>query len=214
MRTRIIQYLHRPNGTELGLTGTHDTYLLIKSDIDLHGLFPVGIQQEFIDVETQKPYFLKSAESREFRVNQMGEFYRDKGLRPGDDIVIQKIISQSNEEANNSKLFISAQRFNRITFIKNRQGYDIANLDVLPNFTEQQKKYEIIICWNGEIGTLRIEFATSDYKRSDSPEKTDYYRILFNDDPITDKHLILTLGEINVLSPFEKYEYHEIIWDN
>ena len=85
-KTRITQYLHRPNTTELGMGNTHETYMLINKDYDLSELFPVGQNVDVEDTDTHKVYHLKSANSREFRVNQMGEFYRDHGIQPGDEV--------------------------------------------------------------------------------------------------------------------------------
>ena len=67
--TKIYQYLHYPNATELGQASTHETYLLIARNIDLSGLFPVGESVFVTDVKNGKQYALKSAYGNEFRVN-------------------------------------------------------------------------------------------------------------------------------------------------
>ena len=40
--TKITQYVHRPNSTELGLGNTHECYMLVGTDIDMSDIFPPG----------------------------------------------------------------------------------------------------------------------------------------------------------------------------
>ena len=84
--TKIYQYLHYPNATELGQGSTHETYLLIAKSIDLSGMFPIGKSVSVTDVKTGKRYSLKSAFGNEFRVNQFGPIYRDYDTQEGDEI--------------------------------------------------------------------------------------------------------------------------------
>ena len=48
--TKIYQYIHRPNNTELGKGNTHETYLLISKDVDLSHLFPPGQEVKVNDL--------------------------------------------------------------------------------------------------------------------------------------------------------------------
>lgn len=41
--TRITQYIHRPNATEIGLGNTHECYMLVGTDVDMSDIFPLGI---------------------------------------------------------------------------------------------------------------------------------------------------------------------------
>lgn len=209
MSTRIQQYLHRPNSTELGLSGTHDTYLSVNIDLDIKSMFPNSIEQQFVDVTTNKRYSIKSAIGREFRINQMGEFYRDREVRPGDEIVIQKVIKSSG-----SSFFIDVNHFNRVLFYKYSKGYDVANIDRLSSLSPNNPKIELPVIWNKTNGILTIEYAVTDKKRSDSPEMTDFYRLTFNGSSLTNRSLMLTLSEYNTLSLFSKFEYHDIYWED
>ena len=40
--TRITQYIHRPNATEIGLGNTHECYMLVGTDVDMSDIFPLG----------------------------------------------------------------------------------------------------------------------------------------------------------------------------
>ena len=89
--TRITQYIHRPNTTELGMGNTHETYMLVSSNMDISSIFPTTIEVNVEDTTNHKTYSLKSTSGSEFRVNQMGELYRDHNVLPGDEIIITKI---------------------------------------------------------------------------------------------------------------------------
>ena len=52
----IKQYLHRPNATELGIGNTHETYLLVNSNIDLSDIFPKSTPVEIEDKSLSKLY--------------------------------------------------------------------------------------------------------------------------------------------------------------
>lgn len=39
--TKITQYTHRPNATELGLGNTHECYMLVGTDYDMSGITSV-----------------------------------------------------------------------------------------------------------------------------------------------------------------------------
>ncbi len=210
MSTKIQQYLHRPNQTELGLTGTHETYLSVSTSLDLSSMFPSGEQQNVIDVSKNKVYSIMSVIDREFRINQMGEFYRDKKVRPGDEIILQKIIKSSG-----SSLFIDVNHFDRILFFKKKQGYSIANIDLISPLSPNNPVHDIPVIWNKKRGNLRIQFVESSKKRKDSPEMTDFYKLSFDDIDITQKDLMLTLDlNNNKLSLFSKFEFHEINWED
>ena len=209
MSTKIQQYLHRPNKTELGLTGTHETYLSVNTSLDLKSMFPNAIQQHFVDVTTHKKYSTKSAIDQEFRINQMGEFYRDKKVRPGDDIIFHKIIKTSE-----TFFFIDVYHFNRVLFFKNKNGYDLANIDLLFPLSPSNPTFVIPVIWNKTNGELTIQFAKSEKKRKDSPILTDFYSLSFNGQDLSGKDLMLTLGNYNLLSLYSKYEFHEITWED
>lgn len=50
---RILQYIHRPNMTELGMGNTHDRYLVGPED-KLKLFFPLGVTTEVFDVYLKK----------------------------------------------------------------------------------------------------------------------------------------------------------------
>lgn len=167
---KILQYTHHPNATELGLGNTHETYMLINSDIDLSEMFP---PQELVvveDIKKHKQYSLKAAKGREFRVNQMGELYRDYEVRPGDVVMMTKIIKNGC-----SKVFFEVKSSKQVVLSVSNKGVEISDVSRLSPFKVANKTFEVPILQNGIHETLKLTFKESLKKRADSPNLTDFY---------------------------------------
>ena len=208
-KTKIIQYTHRPNSTELGLGNTHETYMLINTDTNLSNIFPIGTDVVVEDTSNQKKYFLKAANSREFRVNQMGEIYRDHNVLPGDEIVITNI---SNENA--SATYITVNQFNRVVFSVGGNGAEIINKERLDDFSVEDMKYEINVYDRGQYNKLNIAFKEAKKKRVDSPNTTDFYTISINDSKLANGTYYLTIGEKSSIATLAKSSYNEIEFED
>ena len=131
--TRIIQYIHRPNKTELGQGNTHETYMLIDSKTDVSDICPPGVEVLVTDPLKKRTYRLKSAKGNEFRVNQMGPIYRDYDIKPGDEIILTQY--KKGEDVKN---ILSVNTYNRVCFEvtlldeyakKFKKAVDIAHID-------------------------------------------------------------------------------------
>lgn len=205
MGRTIIQYIHRPNATELGQGNTHETYMLINSKVDLTSIFPIGIEVEVTDVTTKNIYRLRSASGREFRVNQLGEYYRDKQAMFGDEIVFTCIIENGKKA-----IFIDYKKRNAVAFNSYKYGYEVVNIDRLASYQTTPKVYTLQTEYNGENGELQIAFEKNDKKRSDSPDFTEFYSLKINGKNIDIKDCILYLGSKNRLTSFEKYSFNKI----
>ena len=208
-KTRIVQYVHRPNSTELGLGNTHETYMLINSDIDLSELFPESVEVTVEDTDTQKTYKLKSANGREFRVNQMGEIYRDHNVSPGDEILITQISKDGN-----TKLCITAKKYNRVVLMVGSNGAEIANINRLNDVISGGKSYHMNIYDRGKQQILEISFKEAKKKRSDSPSTTDYYNVTVDGASLPTGTYYLTLSERSTISTLVKSSFNEIVFDD
>jgi hypothetical protein len=118
----ITQYFHFPNNTELGKGNTHECYLLIPNSYDLSHIFPSGEEVEVTDVSSERKYYLKSAYGREFRINQMGQFYRDYDVHMGDEIILTHVAGV------NSRTFIEVNRHQRVVIKYGSNGGEIINI--------------------------------------------------------------------------------------
>lgn len=183
----IRQYKHYPNSTELGQGNTHETYFRISKCFDLSTIFPPGVAVEVYDLRTLKRYELKSSSGREFRLNQLGEIYRDYGVMPGDEIILTSI--EVNEE---SMVSLVVNTFNRIVFdCTDDRGVKILNGERLPELGSIELEEP--------TKTLEIQHVGKEKKRNDSPNETDFYKVSINGEDLPKKKYFLTLGENNTL---------------
>ena len=206
--TKLIQYTHRPNATELGMGNTHETYMLINSDKDLSAIFPPSIDVKVRESDSGKNYFLKSANGKEFRVNQMGELYRDYNVRPGDEIVITKI-----ETSFGSDVCVSVRQYDRVVLIVNANGVEVVNVERLEGYLSGIRTYKVDIYDRGNCNTLVITFKEAQKKRKDSPNTTDYYEAIINGQKLANGTYYLTLGESSTLSMLQKSEYNTVVFN-
>ena len=207
--TKLIQYTHRPNMTELGMGNTHETYMLINTNTDLSGIFPPSIEVKVRDAVSGKHYSLKSSDGREFRVNQMGDLYRDYNVHPGDEIVITKI-----ENENTSDLCVNVIQYQRVVLLVNSNGTEIVNIDRLNSYNLDNGIYQISVSDRGKQNILKISFKESRKKRSDSPNTTDFYTAQIDGQPLANGTYYLTLGGSSSLAMLPKSEYNVVQFDN
>ena len=151
--TKIIQYVHRPNRTELGQANTHETYLLVDAKTNLSDVFPIVLDTEVKDIKTGKNYGLKSSggNGSEFRINQMGPIYRDYSVMPGDEITITHF--ETNDEIKN---VISVKTFNRVVISIDGKGVEIINIERLENYLTSDREYSLLVKYQGKDAILKI----------------------------------------------------------
>ena len=207
--TKLIQYTHRPNMTELGMGNTHETYMLINTNTDLSGIFPPSIEVKVRDAVSGKHYSLKSSDGREFRVNQMGDLYRDYNVHPGDEIVITKI-----ENENTSDLCVNVIQYQRVVLLVNSNGTEIVNIDRLNSYNLDNGIYQINVSDRGKQNILKISFRESRKKRADSPNTTHFYTAQIEGQPLANGTYYLTLGGSSSLAMLPKSEYNVVQFDN
>ena len=203
--TKLIQYIHRPNTTELGMGNTHETYMLISSNTDISTVFPNGVDVKVRDVVSGKNYILKASIGREFRVNQMGELYRDFNVYPGDEIIITKIEKESSFD-----ICVNVKQYSRVVLIVTSKGTEIINVNRLEPYMIAQNEYEVKLFDRGNYNTLTISYKEALYKRNDSPTTTDFYDATINGEKIPNGTYYLTLANTASLSSLPKSEYNEI----
>lgn len=209
---KITQYTHRPNSTELGLGNTHECYMLVAADIDMSGIFPPGESVSIYDALTRKEYVLKSSNYREFRINQMGDIYRDYNVIPGDEIVISQI-----EKDNVCDLCFTVKKYHRVVLLVKKGLAEIINIDRLKAFEQGDKKYEVNVYDKGKNDILNISFDGAKAKRADSPNMTDFYHVSIDGVDLPNGTYYLTLGvgtDKNVLATLPKSDFNTIEFDD
>lgn len=209
---KITQYTHRPNSTELGLGNTHECYMLVATDIDMSGIFPPGESVSIYDALTRKEYVLKSSNYREFRINQMGDIYRDYNVIPGDEIVISQI-----EKDNVCDLCFTVKKYHRVVLLVKKGLAEIINIDRLKAFEQGDKKYEVNVYDKGKNDILNISFDGAKAKRADSPNMTDFYHVSMDGVDLPNGTYYLTLGvgsDKNILATLPKSDFNTIEFDD
>lgn len=209
---KITQYTHRPNSTELGLGNTHECYMLVATDIDMSGIFPPGESVSIYDALTRKEYVLKSSNYREFRINQMGDIYRDYNVIPGDENVISQI-----EKDNVCDLCFTVKKYHRVVLLVKKGLAEIINIDRLKAFEQGDKKYEVNVYDKGKNDILNISFDGAKAKRADSPNMTDFYHVSIDGVDLPNGTYYLTLGvgtDKNVLATLPKSDFNTIEFDD
>lgn len=209
MMNTIIQYIHRPNNTELGKGNTHECYLLVKSEIDssVEELTPSGREVEFKDMQSDSSWRLKASKGREFRINQMADLYRTYGVEYGDEVILHKHLINGE-----TFRYVSVKSANAIgLYNMNRNGdFEVYNIDKCP---EIRNGIEFKVLYDGETKDLKIVFFESRRKRSDSPFSSDIYRVYINEELQTKSMLLFLREDGNYIEDYKKYEYHKITWE-
>ena len=207
--TKIIQYIHRPNMTELGLGNTHETYLLVDSKTDMSKVFPLGKDTIVEDILMGKSYVLRSAKPSEFRINQMGPIFRDYNVMPGDEIVITHY--DIDGEISN---VLSVRNYDRVCLSANGDRTEIVNFERLQRFLQSDNSYSLKVAIDGLEKTIKIVFLESRKKRSDSPNETDYYKVTLDDVPLANGKYYLTIANDCTLTPsLPKSEFNQVVLD-
>ena len=205
---RITQYTHSPNSTELGQGTTHETYLLISKEVQLSEMFPPNVEVNVLDNITKKTYTLKAAEGREFRVNQMGDIYRDYGVMPGDEIRFTMVSSNHRKS-----IYFQVKRYNRVVFDVSAKGCEISNEERLIDFNSENA-YVLPIRYTNGRQEARIEFVGKQKKRNDSPIETAFYDLKIDGNSLPNGRYVLDLEKDNTLHPFVKWNFGTTDIDN
>jgi hypothetical protein len=166
---RVIQFIKSLNNTELGKSGTNETYVLVSKNVK-------GIENLF-DTTNRKPSLINLknggiissvhiTDGGEFRINGLGDFYRVNNTNAGDEIIFER---------RDNQFYINLHtKTNTIVFQKNSKGFEVLNIDRLKGSSFAN------VIYNGNSGKLEISFKVSDKKRRDSPTNTDFYTLKYN----------------------------------
>ena len=195
---RIIQLTSYPNPNELGLGNTNETYIRIESSLNVSDIFPPDIDVQIEDANTHKKYVVKAKEGNEFRINKLGQLYRDYNVNPGDEIKFTYIEIQDQKT-----IFFTVKNYKRVFLKVGSKGTEIVNMDNIAPFMvdEEKQEYSIKI----DEGVLLLKFLKSDKKRVDSPNETNYFSSHINNVQLSDGDYFITLNDNrNILEVVKK----------
>ena len=179
---KIQQFIKSLNNTEIGKGGTHECYVLVSKKVENIGnIFdPANHSPTFINLKNGGIVdSVHITSGREFRINGLGDFYRNNNVNAGDEIVFER-----QDDGTKTEFFINLNtKENTIVFQKNSRGFEVLNSDRFDGLMTV-KRYQDNVSYYGKTGLFEIEFKESSKKRSDSPGDTDFYSISFNGEDI------------------------------
>lgn len=179
---KIQQFIKSLNNTEIGKGNTNETYIRVsKKARFIRNIFDAGnLHPKFENLKNGGVLdSIHITAEREFRINGLGSFYRNNNVHAGDEIVFER-----HDDGPYTKFYINLKTNNNsIIFQKHNNGFEVLNLDRL-NKLKSDNLFQSGIIYNGHSGIVDVKFRQSAKKRSDSPTKTDFYSIYFNDHDI------------------------------
>ena len=185
---KIQQFIKSLNNTELGKGNAHETYVSVPKKTDIGLIFDPekttnDMNLDILDLITVNKldkirYGFKKA-NKEYRITGLGSYYRKNDVNAGDEIIFER-----RDEGGKTTFFINLNhKSNSISFQKSTKGFEALNMDrLLPMLTDGI--YESDVLFQENKSTLTIEFKEKAYKRSDSPELTDFYDLKINNKSI------------------------------
>jgi len=192
---KVQQFIKTLNNTEIGRGGTHECYVLVSKKVEnIVNIFDSSNHSpSFINITNGgKLESVHITLGREFRINGLGDFYRNNNVNAGDEIIFER-----HDDGAKTEFFINLNtKENTIIFQKNSRGFEVLNSDRLAQLISDNS-FQDTVNYNGSSGLLIIEFKESAKKRSDSPNVTDFYSMSFNSQ--------------DILSDLKNNEYFELL---
>lgn len=161
----VVQYFHRLNMTEAGLSGTKALFLRIQKDarpevekfwgksfINYDTNYPIT----FLDQTSSQPYTLVlrkfSTNSKELRINSIVDYLRDKNIETGDEIIFTRI----SKTPGKYDYYITFKKnlYTQFCYVKAKKLYVILHKE----YSSLQPKQSIIVTSYGKEVRLSYEF--------------------------------------------------------
>ena len=183
---KVTQLIKQLNNTQLGKGGTHDSYVLIPSELYVGDIFQAADQTVwFTDPEMGDRVAVKYTVAREKRLSGLGPYYRRSRLEAGDEIIFEKRIYSSRTE-----YYVRTRKHpDRIAFQKARDGFEILTPERMMTAGLR----------NGQLEEhLRIIFLKRAKKQNNSPDTTDFYDIEIEGKSILGAYSFKDIGLVDI----------------
>lgn len=224
MINRIIEYIHRPNKTEVGVeTNTNDTYLKLPRELEKlkSEIFFINKDNDFIVRSNKEDELLDSQKNvkvslyakkyssgeKEYRLTKLGTVRKRFNIECGDELVFRREIGSMNRIPS-----LEIHKFSKVLFyaLKNGNEYQIVYPEKIKNWNSD-KTTAIEILYHGQESQLVISFNEAKRARKDSPNDTRYYTVELNGTLLKQQTYCLSF-ETNrpTLREYNKWEYNEI----
>lgn len=175
MMQRILEYIHRPNKTEVGVgTNTNDSYLKLAPAIEKTEMFVPNEVERFLYLQTGEEVIFKAVKyntesNKEYRLTKLGAVRERFHIECGDELVFRKVISDESVQR-----FFEIKKFEKTMFyLASNKRYILINPNLLPDWKEDG--VGLTVWYKGRKVSLEISFVEKKPARKDSPTLTDYY---------------------------------------
>lgn len=177
---KSIQVIKQVNNTELGKSGTHETYILIPQELNVSDLFEeTDKEYVFRDKSSEKGYNIRLTIGREKRIVGMGPYYRENNVMAGDQIFLEKRTFDNGSVQH----FITFKRAESTVYFQKVRGFfEVLTTENISEIIDKQ-----FMTSGGK--TVKVEYHGEVQKRKDSPVKTKVYNI--------------TIGETNIQANYQ-----------
>ena len=222
----VVQYIHRLNMTEAGLSGTKALFLRVSTDavpmlVKFWGISNLSLDTNypivFNDQQSSKKYTLVlrkfSKNSKELRINSIVDYLRDKNIETGDEITFTRI----SKNPGHYEYYISMKKNDSAQFcyVRPKKLYVILNRELL---SSQSDRGRLIVTHNGKDIELSYEFVENNTLRDaattivgDSTAKAlsfDLYEVkLGNNSPKVNMSLKKS-GDKYIVIEEKRWEFH------
>lgn len=207
----ILEYIHRPNKTEVGVgTNTNDSYLKLSTAIEESEMFLKNKEEKFLHPQSGEDVIFKAIKyqtgSKEYRLTKLGAVRTRFDIECGDELIFRREVSDKYIQP-----VFEIKKFKKTMFYPSSKGrYILVYAERLPNWDEDGKT-ELAVWYKGSKETLEISFLERKKARADSPDFTDYYSVLMNGNELNRQTFCLSYrkGEM-YFEAYDKWKFNEI----
>ncbi len=222
----VVQYIHRLNMTEAGLSGTKALFLRVSTEaipllVKFWGISNLSLDTNypvvFKDQQSSKKYTLVlrkfSKNSRELRINSIVDYLRDKNIETGDEITFTRISKTPGQ----FEYYISMKKNESAQFcyVKAKKLFVILHSELL---SLQPDRGSFMVTRNGKDVELSYEFVEKNTLRDaattivgDSTAKAlsfDLYEVKLGKDSPKVNMSLKKSGEKHIVIEEKRWEFH------
>lgn len=207
----ILEYIHRPNKTEVGVgTNTNDSYLKLSSTIENSEMFLVNQDEKFLHFQSGKEVTFKAIKyqtgSKEYRLTKLGAVRTLFDIECGDELIFRREVSNQYIQP-----FFEIKKFKKTMFYPSSKGrYIIIYPERLPNWKEDGIT-KITVWYKGCKVSLEISFIERKKARLDSPDFTDFYSVSLAGNELSKQTYCLSYQKDEMhFDEYDKWSFNEI----
>lgn len=211
MIEKVIEYIHRPNVTEVGVgTNTNDCYLKLSTAVENSEMFKKNKEEQFYNAETDSFVLLKAVKydtpsNSEYRLTKLGAVRKVLNIECGDELVFRREIGIE------SAPIFELHKFNKVMFYPhNKKCYSVLYANKISGWNPRGSNH-LDVFYKGNSHALHIDFLFDKKKRSDSPNTTPLYSLSVEYLTLPSKtYCLFYVKNQTILKEYDKWELNEI----